>query len=82
MMKEEIRMAVALDALGKEIARWTEQGDLLRTAMPRLEPDDLQDILHHVKERKNLREQHTKLRSMMNRMERPAAATVHEERHE
>lgn len=44
-----------------------------------LEPDDLQDILHHVRERKNLRELHTELRSMMSRMERPVPVKTGEQ---
>lgn len=39
-----------------------------------LEPDDLEDVLHHVSERRKLRDLYSELRSMMNKLEKPAAA--------
>lgn len=42
--------------------------------LPSLDDDDLEGVMHQVMERKKLRELHTELRSMMNRLERPAPA--------
>lgn len=44
-----------------------------------LNDEDLEGVLHQVMERKRLRDLHTELRSMMNKLERPAPATIHEE---
>jgi transcriptional regulator with XRE-family HTH domain len=41
-----------------------------------LEDDDLQDILFHAGERKKLRDLHTELRSMVNKLERPGSANA------
>lgn len=38
-----------------------------------LDAEDLQDVLHHVNERKNLRNLHTDLRTMMNQLQKSAA---------
>lgn len=43
-----------------------------------LDDEDLQGILHQVAERKRLRDLHTELRSMMNKLERPVATVMNE----
>jgi hypothetical protein len=47
-----------------------------------LNDEDLEGVLHQVMERKRLRELHSELRSMMNKLERPAAAVEDERQKE
>ncbi|MCK8604400.1 helix-turn-helix domain-containing protein [Desulfoferrobacter suflitae] len=44
-----------------------------------LDDEDLQGILHQVMERKRLRDLHTELRDMVNKLERPVSGGAHEE---
>ncbi|MGV8074188.1 MAG: multiprotein-bridging factor 1 family protein [Syntrophobacteraceae bacterium] len=43
-----------------------------------LDGEDLESIFHQVSERKKLRDLHTELRSMVNKLERPRSEKVHE----